>query len=669
MKAARSHGLARGRRSAAQRIAFATAISAIGLLIAPSAWAQSSRIFRLPREPVERAMLRFGLQAGVSVGGLPTAGCTGESRPVIGMMRPAEALRRLLPTGCSFTTMDKNAFVIVGETRSPPAPAPPAAVIDVQELVVTAEKRPEPLLASPFPVSAFSGREVERLGAKDFSELASQMAGVAETNLGPGRDKIFIRGVSDGAFTGRTQSTVGLYLDDVPITYNAPDPALRLVDIERVEVLRGPQGTLYGSGSMGGIVRIVTAKPDPKAFSADATIEGMFNDRQDSSSGVTGMMNVPFAGGRGAVRAVAYRDDLTGYLDNLGLGKRDVNHGRRAGGRIAGLMDLPANWRLQGAAGWQSIYTSDSQYTTGDRNRSTFLREPHDNDFGHLGFTLSHTGSAADLRISGGYIEHDTRTRYDATDAFQLGIQGPTALDETSRAELWVGEAVLTSAGPSERLRWLIGTFGSYSEEHQAVDLAPFGDRALAKPLYTRRDRLDEAAAFGEASYDLTSRLSVTLGGRIFATRVGGLSSGFGLAASQMQGLRAHLTDKGFTPKLRVSYAFAPDVVAYAQYQEGYRAGGFNIPGSTNGTAGAPDAPLFQPDRLTSFEIGGELPLFDRTLRNAAPVVELAKGVCGDRLAKPRKPSASFFPGTGIFPSLLAHGQRRRLNPASGLRR
>src|SRR5213076_1924602 len=184
------------------------------------------------------------------------------------------------------------------------------------------------------------------------------------------------------AFTGRTQSTVGLYLDDVPITYNAPDPDLRLADIERVEVLRGPQGTLYGSGSIGGIVRIATAKPDPSGFAAAAGAEAMINEHNDRSFGGEAMLNLPLAHGRAAVRAVAYLDELAGYLDNPVLRGEDTNRGRRSGVRLAAVTALPGGWQAQAGLTRQAIETDDSQYVTGDRlSRDTRIREPHDNDF------------------------------------------------------------------------------------------------------------------------------------------------------------------------------------------------------------------------------------------------------------------------------------------------
>lgn len=597
----------------------AFAISFVGDL----AHAEPARLFRLPAEPVDTALVRFGVQGGVSVGGFPAAGCSGHSRAILGLMPPSVALRRLLPPGCGFSRIDARAFRI--EAVDPPvrpvvAQAAPHET-DLAELVVTAEKRTEPLRGSPFAVTALDGQAVERLGAKSFADLALQIPAVAETNLGPGRNKLFIRGLSDGAFTGRTQSTVGLYLDDTPISYNAPDPDLRLSDIAQVEVLRGPQGTLYGSGSIGGIVRIVPRPPDPKGYAAWVQGEAVLNERRDRSFGAEAMVNIPLLSGQAAVRAVAYTEDLAGYLDNPGLGLDDVNHGKRRGVRISGLVDLASGWQARGSWVRQDILTSDSQYTQGGDtlSRAARILEPHDNDFTQVAVGLNRQGSRYGLRMSAAYIDHDLATRYDATGTFGLPPDRIAAFDEAQRVELIVAEALLTSNGGG-RIRWLLGTFGSSSLEKSSGVLDATLSGGATGSLYARRDRLKEAAVFGEVAYDLAPPLTLTLGGRLFATRVETWSGDFELAARPMMDVAAQLSDQGFAPKARLSYAFSPNFVLYAQAQDGYRAGGFNVPAAADGMAGGPEVAGFRPDRLRSYEAGGEARLFAGRLALRAAV-------------------------------------------------
>ncbi|MBL8554247.1 MAG: TonB-dependent receptor [Phenylobacterium sp.] len=595
----------------------APAVLAAALATPSVGRAEPARVFRLPSEPIDIALVRFGIQAGVSVGGFPAAGCDGRSRPLLGVFTASSALARLLPAGCRFERLDARAFRISGASAAVRPPAPPQAPssVEITELVVTAEKRREPLRGSPFAVTAVGGDTLERTGAGSFAEAALQIAGVTETNLGPGRNKIFIRGISDGAFTGRTQSTVGLYLDDVPITYNAPDPDLRLADIERVEVLRGPQGTLYGSGSIGGIVRLVTARPDVTGFRARMVAEGMLNAHADRSFGGEAMINVPVVKGRAAVRAVAYVDELSGYLDNPSLRLEDVNRGRRSGGRVSALADLGGGWTVQAAAVRQGIETSDSQYVqgAGRRSRDTRVREPHDNDFKLASLSFGHAGSTADVRVSGAYIDHDLETRYDATGAFDLAADRIAAVDEQQRVELLVGEAVATSAAES-RLRWLAGAFVSHSREMNAAVLDATLSGGDRRSVFERHDHLTETAVFGELTYDLTHRLTATGGGRLFRTRVETRADRFGLTNAGPAIIRGEDTDSGFAPKLRLSYAVSPDIVAYAQAQDGYRAGGFNVPAQADGVPGGPDVRAFGPDRLRSYEVGGEATLLDRRL-------------------------------------------------------
>ncbi len=599
---------------------------ALGSGMAPdTANAAQTPVFHLPSEPLAAALIRFAVQGGVSVGGLPSRGCDGRSRAVSGAMSPAAALAALLPPGCGFELVDARSFRVVGRplpaasdlrTRRVEPDAVPPRRLD--ELVVTAEKRPELLTRSASAVSVLSARDATSLGGKTFEDVASQVVGVALTNLGSGRNKIFVRGLSDGSFTGKTQSTVGLYLDDVPITYNAPDPDLRLADIDRVEVLRGPQGTLYGSGSIGGIVRIVTARPDVSTVSGAVSVEGMMTQRGSPSSGLEAMVNLPLAGDRAAIRAVAYSDERGGYIDNPVLRLEDVNYSRRAGGRIAGLAELPQGWTVEVGMAHQAIATADSQYTQGlggPLTRNASVREPHDNDFSEVGATALHAGDAADLKVSTAFIDHVLDTRYDATGAFQAagGSRIAGAFDEDKHIKLWATEGLLSSNAPGP-LRWLAGAFISYTDEMDAASLVGVMPPEVARSIYRRRDVLTETAIYGEFAYDLTPRLTATVGARSFATRVATRAADFDLSAAPLGPVHRRLTDSGVAPKARLSFAPTPDVVIYAQVQEGYRAGGFNIPAAAGGGVVERIAEQFRPDHLWSYELGAGLPIFDRTL-------------------------------------------------------
>ncbi|HEV2531231.1 TonB-dependent receptor [Phenylobacterium sp.] len=597
------------------------ALAGLGAAVTPQAAHAATRIFRLPSESLEEALVRFAVQGDVSVGGLPATGCTGRSRPVQGAMSPQTALAAMLPPGCGFRTIDARTFQVIGGRAGAPAgPASPVMANAVAPLVVTAERRPEPLTGAPYPASALTGASLQRLGGDSFEDVAAQFVGVTVTNLGPGRNKIFIRGLSDGSFTGKTQSTVGLYLDDLPITYDAPDPDLRLVDVDRVEVLRGPQGTLYGSGSIGGIVRIVTAKPDPAARQAWAEAGVEATEHGANSSGWAAMLNLPMFGGRSAVRAVAYRDDIGGFIDNPPRRLRDLNSSRRTGGRIAWAADLGSGWRVDANLAHQTIDTNAAQYAQGPfgpLTRNTEVREPHDNNFTQLGLGLVHAGAWADLKVSAGFVQHGLDTTYDATGAFVAVDETPGAVkayDEGRRVDLGVLEATLTSTTPG-RLRWLAGMFATHTREKDSALLrfvTPPGDSLT---LYHRRDELAEEAIYGEAAYDLTSRFTLTAGLRAFISRTSTVGDDFGLAGDPTEVVHGKHINRGVAPKLRLSYAFAPDVALYAQAQEGYRAGGFNLPSFARRNPGpVVGAVAFRPDRMWNYEVGGVAPLFDGRL-------------------------------------------------------
>ncbi|RZJ91418.1 MAG: TonB-dependent receptor, partial [Brevundimonas sp.] len=191
-------------------------------------------------QPLRSALIDFGLQAGITINAGGSDRC-GSSRGVRGRLSADRALSRLmLGTHCAAIRVGPGAWRVVrlaapapvaARTVTEPEAATPTLLDDV---VVTAARSDHTLLSrAPYGLSSLDGLALERASVTDLQGVAARVAGLTVTNLGPGRDKVFIRGMADGPVAGQTQALVGLYLDDVRLTYDAPDPALRLADVER----------------------------------------------------------------------------------------------------------------------------------------------------------------------------------------------------------------------------------------------------------------------------------------------------------------------------------------------------------------------------------------------------------------------------------------------------
>lgn len=631
--------------SSATRFGISRRLGALALLLASQALpAQAAptdvRPFDIPAQPLPAALLDFAIQAGVSLGGARS--CMTQARPLKGRYALSEGLGRLLlGSGCSFEWIDADTVRIAAVARTPippapapaparPAPPPPASPDQLEpqltsEVVITATKRPELLDQLPYAASAVNGQQILAFGADGAGDIGLQMAGVTVTNLGPGRDKILLRGLSDGAFTGRTQSTVGIYLDNVPITYNAPDPDLRLADIEKVEVLRGPQGSLYGSGSIGGIYRLVPRKPEFDRYAAYATASVSATRGGDLGGAFEAMINAPLIKDRFAVRAVGYHEIDGGYIDDPGRGLSNINRTVRTGGRAAFQAALGNDWTVELGGAIQLINSDDTQYATPDVGRyarSNSVAEPHDNDFYQAHLTITGSTPIGTLTSSTAIVRHDVDSRYDASTArafFGLAGAAPTAFDDMIEINLLVHEMHFASRNDG-RFRWLVGGFASESTE-STLDLLRSLDGSAPDDPYRedRKDKLTELAAFGEASYRLTSRFTVTGGLRFFQTVVRTRSFVGMPAVSHQRQFTGKGRFGGWAPKLAVQYEFNPHSLVYALASEGYRAGGFNTEGLFNqvfSAAGGPEPNrAFLPDELWNYELGVKATLMNGRLQ------------------------------------------------------
>jgi outer membrane receptor protein involved in Fe transport len=572
------------------------------------------------------ALIDLGIQANVSIVGTSACGRGGrvELRGRYGL---EQALDRLLADApCQYRLVDARTVRItaVATSDAPPAVRLPAdQPLLVSELVVTAAKRPASLDLLPAGVSAISREQIAVTGAADVGQTVGQVAGVLTTNLGPGRDKLLIRGLSDGAFTGRARSTVSTYLDDAPINYNAPDPDLRLVDIERIEVVRGPQGALYGSGAVSGIYRIITRQPDLETVEGGlAGVLALTKDGQPSRE-VEGYLSVPLADGDVALRIAAYHDYRGGYLDDTRTGEKDVDRTIRNGGRLTLRARVSDDWEVNLRAATQHLRTKDAQYiypAMGAQRVSPF-REGHDNDFSHAALNIAGRLGDVELASSTAYVHHTFTSQYDATGAGVFNRPGQTgAYLENTRVNMLV-EDLLIRSGSGGRLNWLAGVFGSLTLERSPSE-ANFVSHAGTSTTYQefRKDRLEEVALYGEVEYEFAAGWKATLGGRLFRSRVRtsadiDVDVSVPLATSRVVSYARSFD--GFSPKIALQREFANGSLAYALVSEGYRPGGFNTAGVTYLR---PERTFFQADRLRNYEVGAKLRLFDgrMALRSAA---------------------------------------------------
>ena len=332
-----------------------------------AAAAQSARVhFAVPAQPMDQALILFALEAGVSVGDGGLDLQQRQSPALNGDFPPAEALQRLLAgSGLVAVWVDPQTAQVTKlpvtlRLRTVAAPLW-AGERPVDTVVVTATKRRAVAQALPDAIVVLDGARVAD-GGSVSNQIAQQGMGLDATNLGAGQDRLFIRGLADSVITGRSQSTVGLYWNDSRVTDDAPDPGLRLVDIDKLEVLRGPQGTLYGAGTLGGLVRVVTRSPvmdRPEAMldgAASLTLSGTPSYSTDA------MVNLPLIKDTLALRLVAYGVHDGGYIDAVRRGQSDVNHTGTLGGRLALRWVDGADWVATLGVIGQQIQAADQQY-------------------------------------------------------------------------------------------------------------------------------------------------------------------------------------------------------------------------------------------------------------------------------------------------------------------
>ena len=570
--------------------------------------------FRIEPKPYAEALLDLAQQANVTL--LGAAACAGYSRESLSTsLTVAQALDRLLAGApCSWKEIAPDTIQISPLAR-PAVPRPPLPTSVVSELLVTATKRVRDPRQLAVAVTAVGGSDLQASGASDAGAATAQLSGLLTTNLGPGRDKLLLRGLSDGAYTGRARSTVATYLDDIPLNYNAPDPDLRLSDVERVEIPRGPQGALYGAGFLSGIYRIVSRPPDPYRQSGEVRLTGAVTDHGAPSGAIEGYFNTPAWREGVGVRLSAYDEVEGGYLDDIRLHKPNANFTERLGGRLAVLIEPSPDWTIRLAGLDQHLRSGDTQYTTAGLGlkRDNRIAEPHTNDISLLSAQVKRAWGWGELTSSTGVVEHAYGSLYDATAAQDLFTTGATtsAYFERTRTTMLVEDLYLTSRG-ADPFEWLVGIYGARTTEHSPADFIAQRPLMADVSVYSdnRHDQIGEVAAYGEVSYAFAPSWTLAAGGRVsrIHTRT---QSHVQSERFDPRDLDREGTYQNFSPKISLQRQFGDSNLAYAVYSEGYRAGGFN----SGGAVPLPDnREVYLPDRLRNYELGLKLLAFGKRL-------------------------------------------------------
>ena len=578
------------------------------LLVASPAFAREERTdVDVPATRLDRAVRILGKQTGASIGVRDPAVSRMNVRAVSGTMLPGEALvlmlrgsaaraRRVAPE-TFLVERDPDAAGRRHAARKPAlsrsdgssqAMADAVATPPPVEIVVTGTKRRIPIQSYPGMVHIIDGDGIDPAQGRRGSEAIEEMASsVVSTHLGPGRNKLFIRGIADSSFIGPTQATVGQYWGNSRITYSAPDPSLKLFDVSRIEVLEGPQGTLYGAGSLGGIVRVVPREPqlDRIEGSVWAGVEAVQHGEPGADGGA--VLNVPLVEDRLGLRAVAFGSTENGYIDDVGRGKTDVNDVDSLGGRLSLRYAGDSGWTVDASVVGQRIDGKDSQYAErnlGRLTRSTNLAQPFRNDFLLSDVVVRKSWDDIEFTATLGYAYQKVFEQFEGPALADVAnsAQAPLAdapaarFSQTNRIDMFTGEARL-SRSAADGTGWLIAaTF----LDNRALVSREMGVFDAFAPLTGVRNSVREATIYGEATIAPLDRVNLTFGGRVSHSRLSGVVEdpiSWTLAYGLDPTTRAGRTETEVLPSMALSYRPTDALMLFARYQEGFRPGGIAV--------------------------------------------------------------------------------------------
>jgi iron complex outermembrane recepter protein len=516
----------------------------------------------------------------------------------------------------------------------------------VEEIIVTAQKREERLQEVPVPVSVVSAGRLIDTNQVRIVDYYTSVPGLSvithEGGSWAGLPKLVIRGITTGGFSS---PTVGIVVDDVPygsqgagsLSITAPD--IDPNDLARVEVLRGPQGTLYGASSMGGLLKYVTVDPSTDAVSGSLQVGGGGIAHGDETGySVRGAVNVPL-GDAFAVRATAFTRQDPGYIDDPRLGVSDINSTQADGGRVSALWRPSEMTSFKLSALYQQVESDGSSFM----HVQPGLRELQQNAVrGTGGFSRESRAFSAlvqtalgggELTVVGGYLRDDLFNNLDMSPFFggiaqgNFGVNGTFFLEggETSKATQEV--RFVTPIG--QRLEWLFGAFHTREESRYGWNLYA-ADPLIGEPVswmgrLNGSNEFREVAAFTNLTVTISDRFDLQLGARgsemegtkNSETRTGLLYGNAFVVVPPVVGSKHHAVTYLVTPRFK----FSSDLMVYARLASGYRPGGGGVSGQGDDQCLTYNTPCeFDPDKTQNYEIGVKGDMFADALSFDASV-------------------------------------------------
>ncbi len=585
-------------------------IPSYGLLALPLAMMASPALAEAPvpidiaSGRLDAAIIALGRQAGINIGISDRQLGAHRVRRLRGRMTAQQALERLLKDSDARPILLASGHWRVVRASSPMrrsgAPIrlavsmPNSLPAPVEEIVVTARRSPSDGLLTKdlFGHIALDSDFVLGAQGRGSDALVGRLPSLGSTQLGPGRNRLFLRAIADSSFNGPTQAVVGQYLGTARLNYNAPDPDLRLVDLNMIEVRQGPQGTLYGAGTLGGVIRLLPNMPDMSSWQAAQSSSLAATQHGDPSFDGSAVLNIPVVPGAVAIRALVYGGRDGGYIDDRLRLRDDVNRVDTIGGRLIGRIEPGDAWTIDIMAAAQNIDGRDSQYADrlGDGlDRASPFAQPFRNRFRLGQIAIGKQWDAFEL------LTTTTVTGLDLSETFDTSQPGspPSLFRQRGETRLITNETRLSGETESG-VGWIAGTAllsNSYRIRRER------GSVERSSAITGIENQVDEATAFAELTIPATDRLYLDVGGRVSHVRLSGEALDTPLAAvAALARSNAQRKQTAVLPSVGVRYRFSDALSGHARYQEGFRPGGISVRNDM--------VRRYRPDNVSAIETG-----------------------------------------------------------------